>query len=62
MDKGPEHSVFLKNMMFMIIIMGHECIWGTVWEASAGGGGGKERILRCEEDGSTLRIYTYEDS
>jgi hypothetical protein len=28
----------------IIIILGHECIWKTVWEASVREGGGKERI------------------
>jgi hypothetical protein len=42
--------------MTMMMIMGHECLWGSVW-----GGmerrGGKERILRGEEDGSMLHTY-----
>jgi hypothetical protein len=38
-----------------MMIMGHECLWGTVLEGSVGRG--KERKLRGEEDGSTLHIY-----
>jgi hypothetical protein len=39
----------------MMIIMRHECILGTVLGEI--GGGMEERILRGEEDGSTLHIY-----
>jgi hypothetical protein len=45
-------------IIIIIIIMGHGCIWGLSGGA-AGGGWGKEEILRGEEDGSTLYIYTY---
>jgi hypothetical protein len=35
-----------------MMIMGHECKWGTVWRGTAGEG--KERILRGEQDGNIL--------
>jgi hypothetical protein len=37
------------KLMTMVIIMGHECIWGTIW--------GEERILRGEEDVSIVHTY-----
>jgi hypothetical protein len=34
----------------MMMTMGHECIWETVWGVSVEGGRRKERILMGEED------------
>jgi hypothetical protein len=45
----------MMMVTIIIIIMGHGCIWGLSGGA-AGGGWGKEGILRGEEDGTT---YTY---
>jgi hypothetical protein len=39
----------------MMMIMGHECIRGTVWGVT-GGGGGKKGCWG-KEDESTLHIY-----
>jgi hypothetical protein len=44
-------------MVIIIIIKGHECKRGIVWGDQGMGEVGKERILRGEEDGSTLYIY-----
>jgi hypothetical protein len=40
-----------------MMMMGHECKWETGWEESVGGGGGKENVLRGEEDGSALHKH-----
>jgi hypothetical protein len=46
-------------MMVIILIMGPQCIWGTVG-GSGMGRTGKERILRGKEFGSTYtHIHTY---
>jgi hypothetical protein len=42
-------------VVITIIIMGHECIWDTVWGKVNRRRGG--RILKSKEDGSTLHIY-----
>jgi hypothetical protein len=31
----------MTTMMRTMMMMGHECIWGTVWKGSAEGGKGK---------------------
>jgi hypothetical protein len=41
----------------MMMTMGHECIWRTVWGDQWGKGKEKERILRDEEDISMIHIY-----
>jgi hypothetical protein len=47
-----------KIIMIMItIIMGHECVWGTVWGGQREAEAEKERILKGEEDGRILCIY-----
>jgi hypothetical protein len=52
------------NMMMVVvamIIIGHKCIWGTVCrreQSAREEGKGKERILRDEENGSTLHMHT----
>jgi hypothetical protein len=47
-----------KMMLIIItIIIGNECVWETVWGQSAGGGKGKESILRNEESRRTLHVY-----
>jgi hypothetical protein len=47
-----------KMMLIIItIIIGNECVWETVWGQSAGGGKGKESILRNEEGRRTLHVY-----
>jgi hypothetical protein len=43
------------KMVMMMIMMGHKRIWGTIVGLS--GRIEKERILRGEEDGSTLHVY-----
>jgi hypothetical protein len=43
--------MMMMMMIMMVIIKGHECIWDQPEE-----GGRKARILRGEEDGSTLHI------
>lgn len=49
----------MSNMMVIILIMGPQCIWGTVG-GSGMGRTGKERILRGKEFGSTYtHIHTY---
>jgi hypothetical protein len=44
-------------MQMIIVIMGHECMWGTAWGISRRVRG-KERVRRGGEDGCTLHIYT----
>jgi hypothetical protein len=44
-----------KIMLIMMMILGHECIWG-VW-GSVGEEGEKERILRSEEGESKIHVY-----
>jgi hypothetical protein len=62
-DQKVKYQTFLfveprPKMMMMIllllIIMGHECLWVTVLWGGLNGEG-KERILKSEEDGSTLQ-------
>jgi hypothetical protein len=50
----PRSFVEPRSKMMM---MGHECKWETGWEESVGGGGGKENVLRGEEDGSALHKH-----
>jgi hypothetical protein len=40
----------------MIMTIGHECKWGTVMGDQQVEGGEKERILRGEENQSTVHI------
>jgi hypothetical protein len=43
-------------MIMIMVVIGHKCVWGTVWEEQQERGE-KERILRSEEDGNTLHIH-----
>jgi hypothetical protein len=42
--------------MTMMMMMGHEYIWGTLWRRTSRIGE-EERKLRGHEDGSTLHIH-----
>jgi hypothetical protein len=33
----------MMMMLMLIVITGHECIWGTVWEVRSAGGGGEKK-------------------
>jgi hypothetical protein len=44
-------------MMVVVVVVGHDCERGTAWGDQWDWGGGKERILRGEEDQSLLPIY-----
>jgi hypothetical protein len=46
-------------MMIIIILMRHECIWGTVWGYQQEWGGVKKKILRDDENGTMLHIYIW---
>jgi hypothetical protein len=47
----------IRPEVMKMMMMGHECKWGTVSRVLVVPGRVKERILRGEEDGSMLHIY-----
>jgi hypothetical protein len=44
--------------MMTMMIVGHECEWGTLWGRISRRGEGKEILLRGEEDQNTLHVKT----
>jgi hypothetical protein len=55
--KSQNMGMFLliySSKIMMMMVMGHECTWGTVLKESEGGG---RRKGKGEEDGSVLHIY-----
>jgi 6-phosphofructokinase len=46
-------------MKIIIILMGHECTWGTIW---GGQQEGRERRILTIEEHVSMQIYAYGDS